>query len=215
MTASDFIPVEADLSHLRTASKGCRGCDLYARATQTVFGEGGPSRLMIVGEQPGDEEDRSGRPFVGPAGRLLDVSLEQAGIDRGSVYLTNAVKHFKWEERGTRRLHKKPSVGEVHACLPWLEAEIRVVQPDIVACMGATAAQALLGPDIRVTLVRGEFVPSPLPALVFVTVHPASILRATGAEERNMEEKRFVVDLKRVSRKLESLERAKERSLPD
>ena len=190
-------PNRISLTRVREDAKDCRACDLYKHATQTVFGEG-PARatLMLIGEQPGDAEDLSGRPFVGPAGRLLDRALAEAGIDRRTVYLTNAVKHFKFEPRGKRRIHKKPRVSEVAACRPWLDAEIALVKPRVIVCLGATAAQALLGASFRVTANRGAFVPSPLASRILATVHPSSILRSRDAEARRTEMQRFVSDLR-------------------
>jgi uracil-DNA glycosylase family protein len=194
--AERYLPQTRDLDALRTASAGCQGCDLYRDATQTVFGEGAPrSAVMLVGEQPGDREDREGHPFVGPAGRLLDDALEAAGIERSTVYITNAVKHFKWELRGKRRLHKTPSAGEVAACTPWLLAEIAAVDPEVIVCLGATAAAALLGPEVRVTRDRG--VPMQRDGrLVVATVHPSSILRAPDAASRESAMDGFVHDLR-------------------
>ncbi len=195
-TAAPLVPDRPSLPSLRAASAGCRACPLWERGTQTVFGEGPQlADVMLVGEQPGNEEDLSGRPFVGPAGRLLDRALEAAGIDRRGVYVTNAVKHFKWEPRGKRRIHQKPSAGEVRACRPWLEAEIAVVRPRALVCLGATAAQALLGRSFRVTEHRGELVASALAPLVMATVHPSSILRAPDDAARHTELARLVDDL--------------------
>jgi len=183
---------------LRQAVQGCRGCDLYRYATQAVLGEGPQSSaIVLIGEQPGDEEDRRGRPFVGPAGRLLDRALEEAGIDRSTVYVTNAVKHFKFEERGKHRLHKKPKSSEIQACRPWLEAELAVIRPKIVVCLGATAAQSVFGPDYRVTKERGQFVTHPWAPQATSTIHPSAILRAPD-EQRHLEYQRFVDDLKKV-----------------
>ena len=186
---------------MRDASKKCEGCDLYLKATQTVFGEGQTnSEVLFVGEQPGDQEDRSGKPFVGPAGRLLDECMIEAGIDRSKAYVTNAVKHFKWEPRGKLRLHKKPNSLEIGACKPWLEAEIKAVAPKLVVCLGATAAQSLLGPAFRVTQQRGVVIePSGLPPVV-ATVHPSSILRAQDEESRAREKQQFINDLKGVAK---------------
>jgi DNA polymerase len=187
----------ATLEELRRAAAGCRACDLWKNATQTVFGEGAMgARMMLVGEQPGDKEDIEGKPFVGPAGRLLDKTLEEAGIDRGRVYLTNAVKHFRWVRRGKRRLHEKPNTRQIKACRPWLEAEVAVVKPHIVVLMGATAAHSVMGPSFRVSRQRGEVVPSPLGVPVLATVHPSSILRATDAASREAATAAFVADLK-------------------
>jgi len=198
-TAVPFLPEERTLPSLREAAKGCRGCDLFERGTQTVFGEGqAAAEVMLVGEQPGDSEDRQGRPFVGPAGQLLDRALDAAGIDRQTVYVTNAVKHFKWEPRGKRRIHQKPNAREVTACRPWLQAEIAVVRPSIIVCMGATAAQALLGPSFRVTKQRGQLVDSTLAPHVMATVHPSSILRAPDDQSREVEMELFIRDLRVV-----------------
>jgi uracil-DNA glycosylase family protein len=196
----DLLPVRPTLATVRAAAAGCKACELYLRGTQTVFGEG-PSRakIMFVGEQPGDAEDTAGHPFVGPAGRLLDQALEDAGIDRREVYLTNVVKHFKWEPRGKRRIHAKPNASEVSACRPWLETEIALVKPRVLVCLGATAAQALLGKSFRVSKQRGERVPSPLAPIVIATVHPSSILRAPDEAARRDEMTRFVADLKKVA----------------
>ena len=182
---------------------GCRNCELWRNATQTVFGEGTPgARMMLVGEQPGDQEDRTGHPFVGPAGRLLDEALAEAGIDRDEVYVTNAVKHFKWKARGKRRIHDKPTWTEQMACRPWLDAEIALVKPRVLVCLGATAAQALLGRAFKVSQQRGTFVPSPLAPRVTATVHPSSILRAPDDDTRRAEMARFVADRTRVAREL-------------
>ena len=188
---------------LREAAAACRGCDLWKRGTQTVFGEGSPkARVLMVGEQPGDKEDLQGRPFVGPAGAVLDKALAAAGIDRNEVYVTNIVKHFKWEPRGKRRIHKKPNALERSACRPWLDAEIEVTRPDVVVLLGASAAQALLGRDFRVSRRRGEWVPSSIAPAVMATVHPSSILRAPDADTRHEEMRKFVADLKKVAARL-------------
>jgi DNA polymerase len=188
---------------LKAAAAGCRACDLWKRGTQTVFGEGkAGARIVLVGEQPGDREDLEGRPFVGPAGRLLDASLEEAGIDRSLAYVTNAVKHFKWEPRGKKRIHQKPNAVEIAACRPWLDAELAVIHPDVIVCLGATAAQALLGKSFRVTRERGKFYPWPGGGLITATVHPSAILRAPDDEARRRETKLFLDDLKRVARKI-------------
>lgn len=187
----------ADLDDMREAARGCRACELWRIGTQTVFGEGAPdARIMLVGEQPGDREDRMGRPFVGPAGALLDRCLEAAGIDRREVYVTNAVKHFRWEARGKWRIHKKPRPEHVRACRPWLFAEIAAVRPRVVICLGATAAQTLLGNDFRVTQRRGEAIASSLAPHIVATVHPASLLRATDDATRHLEIERFTADLR-------------------
>lgn len=199
-SAADFLPAQTTLSALREAARGCRGCDLYKLGTQTVFGEGlKRAHLMLVGEKPGDREDLAGRPFVGPAGALLDRSLEEAGIPRDAAYVTNVVKHFKWEPRGKRRLHKKPNQREISACLPWLEKELEVVQPQVLVCLGATSAQALLGRSFSVTRQRGEWVETDLAPYVTATVHPSSVLRAQDDTTRRRERKRFVKDLEKVA----------------
>jgi uracil-DNA glycosylase len=199
----DLIPDHPSLKKVREAARGCQACDLYKRGTQTVFGEGpGRAEVMMVGEQPGDAEDLAGHPFVGPAGKLLDRALEEAGIDRGLVYVTNVVKHFKWEPRGKRRIHAKPNGAEIAACRPWLETEIALVKPRVLVLLGATAAQALLGRAFKVSQQRGQFVPSPIAPRVTATVHPSSILRAPDDESRRVEMKRFVADLKRVAAEL-------------
>lgn len=199
-TAAALIPEKATWSQLREVAAGCKACDLWRRGTQTVFGEGGiRARAMLIGEQPGNDEDLAGRPFVGPAGKLLDGALEEAGIDRSRTYVTNVVKHFKWEPRGKRRIHAKPNLQEITACLPWLESEIELIKPKVVVCLGATAAQALLGKQFRVTRERGQFINSTLAEFVMATVHPSSILRAPDEETRRVEIRHFVDDLKKVS----------------
>lgn len=210
-TAAAFIPQHPTLRTLREAAAHCKACDLWKTGTQTVFGEGSPhARVMFVGEQPGDREDLAGRPFVGPAGKLLDQALAQVGIDRASVYLTNVVKHFKWvpDERGKRRIHKKPRYSEINACRPWLDAELAAVHPQILVCLGATAAQALLGKDFSVTRHRGELVDSGLAPCVMATVHPSSILRARDHESRHLEMEAFVADLRKVARLLQKSRKA-------
>jgi len=200
-SAAGLVPQHGNLTELRKAAAGCKACDLWKRGTQTVFGEGAKNaRLMFVGEQPGNDEDLAGKPFVGRAGKLLDAALQEAGIDRRTVYVTNVVKHFKWEPRGKRRIHAKPNSIEISACLPWLNAELAVVKPDVLVCLGATAAQALLGKQFRVTQHRGEFIESPLAPHVMATVHPSSILRAPDDETRQAEKRRFVDDLKKVAK---------------
>jgi uracil-DNA glycosylase len=200
-SAAPFIPERPTLRTLREAVQGCRGCDLYPHATQAVFGDGPKSsEIVLVGEQPGDEEDRQGRPFVGPAGKLLDRGLADAEIDRGLVYVTNAVKHFKFEERGKRRLHKKPNGSEIKACRPWLEAELNLLRPRILVCLGATAAQAIFGNAYRVTQERGLFVVNSWAPHATSTVHPLAILRAPDDEQRHAEYRKFVDDLKKVQR---------------
>lgn len=200
-TARVLIPPHPDLDRLREAARGCRACDLWERATQTVFGEGRPhAEVMLVGEQPGDHEDREGHPFVGPAGQLLDRALAEAGIDRERAFVTNVVKHFKWRPTpgSKRRLHERPNAGEIRACIPWLEAELAVVEPQALVLLGATAAQALMGSDFKVSRHRGEFLESPLAPLVMATVHPSSILRSPGEESRQAEMAAFVDDLARI-----------------
>jgi DNA polymerase len=199
-SAEDFFPDRKSLKAFREAAAGCQACDLWKRGTQTVFGEGGRrAEIVFVGEQPGNEEDLSGKPFVGPAGRLLDEALIEAGIDRTQTYVTNVVKHFKWEPRGKRRIHKKPNAGEISACRPWLEAEISLVRPKVIVCLGATAAQALLGPKFKVSKQRGQFIESTLAPYILATVHPSSILRVPDDETRHLEKRRFVDDLKKVA----------------
>jgi uracil-DNA glycosylase family protein len=203
-TAADFFPERLSLTSLRDAARDCRACALWRTGTQTVFGEGRKaSRLLLVGEQPGDREDLEGRPFVGPAGRLLDEALEEAGIDRSDAYVTNAVKHFKWVGRGKRRIHQKPNASEIAACRPWLEAELAVVTPGVLVCLGATAAQALLGRGVRVTRDRGRPLETPLAPVAFATVHPSSILRAPDAEARRREHALFVDDLRAAAAALD------------
>lgn len=201
----ELIPDRPSIPKVRTIARSCKACDLYKRGTQTVFGEG-PARadVMLVGEQPGDAEDLAGHPFVGPAGKLLDKALAQAGIDRTRVYVTNVVKHFKWEPRGKRRIHAKPNAKEIGACRPWLDTEIALVRPRVIVCLGATAAQALLGRGFKVTQERGTFVESPLAPKVTATVHPSSILRAPDDESRRQEMQEFIADLKKVRRAIET-----------
>ena len=197
MSAADYLPERFTLETLRGAAKVCRGCELWRNATQTVFGEGpADAELMFVGEQPGDQEDKLGRPFVGPAGRIFERALEEVGIDRSRVYVTNAVKHFKWEPRGQRRIHQKPNAAELAACRHWLDAELAVVKPKVLVCLGATAAQALLGRTFRVTKQRGVPVDSPLASVVVATIHPSAILRA---RDRGAEYADFVADLEGVA----------------
>jgi uracil-DNA glycosylase len=198
-SAADFMPPVPTLPELREAAAHCRGCALWARGTQTVFGAG-PRKapVMLVGEQPGHEEDLAGAPFVGPAGKLLDRALEEAGISRADAYVTNVVKHFKWEPRGKRRIHAKPNAMEITACLPWLQAELDLVAPKVLVCLGATAAQALLGKKFRVTTQRGQWVPSPLAEHVMATVHPSSILRAPDERARQEAMEQLVADLAHI-----------------
>ncbi len=201
-TTPVLIPPGASLETLRAAAATCKACDLWKNATQTVFGEGKSSaRVMMVGEQPGDREDLAGHPFVGPAGALLDKALAEAGIARSEVYVTNAVKHFKWAPapRGKRRIHKKPKYSEIHACRPWLDAELSAVKPEVLVCLGATAAQALLGKDFSVSRRRGELIESPLARYVMATVHPSSVLRAIDDESRRAQFRAFVQDMKKVA----------------
>jgi uracil-DNA glycosylase len=199
-SAADFFPERKSLKAFREAAADCKGCDLWERGTQTVFGEGARhAEVMFIGEQPGNEEDITGHPFVGPAGRLFNDALEEAGINRRKTYVTNVVKHFKWEPRGKRRIHKKPNAGEIFACRPWLEAEINLVKPNVIVCLGATAAQALLGAKFKVSKQRGQFIESTLAPYTMATVHPSSILRAPDDESRHVEKRRFIDDLKRVA----------------
>jgi DNA polymerase len=199
-TAAPLVPETLTLPKLRAAAAGCTACPLYRTGTQTVFGEGlASARAVLLGEQPGDSEDRAGRPFVGPAGKLLDRALEEAGIDRNLVYVTNVVKHFKWTARGKRRLHEKPNAREIAACRPWLEAELQLVKPEVLVCLGATAAQALLGKSFRVTQMRGEILKHELARAIMATVHPSSILRAPDEETRHREMELFVRDLRRIA----------------
>ena len=209
ISAADFLPQSRSLEALREAAKSCKGCDLYLNATQTVFGDGpGHASVMLVGEQPGDIEDQKGEPFVGPAGRMLDRALEDARISRDQVYITNAVKHFKWIWRGKRRLHQKPSVRQVVACRPWLKVEIEAVQPHILVCMGSTAAQSVVGKPVAVMKERGKFIDSLLGRLTFITIHPSAILRQRDNHEREQEYRRFASEMKLVKRKLQSLSAA-------
>jgi uracil-DNA glycosylase len=196
-SASEYLPATRSLTALREAAAGCRACPLWRTGTQTVFGEGAKaSEVLFVGEQPGDKEDQAGRPFVGPAGRLFDEALEEAGIDRSRAYVTNVVKHFKWQARGKRRIHAKPSWTEMMACKPWLEAELEAVEPDVLVCMGATASQALLGKQFRVTKERGRELESDLAPHVLATIHPSAVLRA---DDRDAEFAGLVNDLKVVA----------------
>jgi DNA polymerase len=205
-SAADFLPARRTIPSLRKAAEGCRGCHLWMVGTQTVFGEGSRSpSIMFVGEQPGDQEDLAGHPFVGPSGKLLDRALEHAGLDRADAYVTNAVKHFKWvpAERGKRRIHKTPNATEVRACHPWLDAEIAAVKPRVIVALGATAAKAVFGPTVKVTVQRGRVLRTPLAEAGFATVHPSSVLRAPG-DLRADAEKAFMADLKKVARYLAS-----------
>ena len=202
-SAAQFLPAKPTLTALKKAAASCKGCDLYQHATQTVFGEGSShAKVILLGEQPGNQEDRSGHPFVGPAGKLLDKALVEAGLARDEVYVTNAVKHFKWEPQGKRRKHKRPSAAEMAACRPWLTAELQVIRPEILVCLGATAAQSILGGTTRLRAVRGKFIQTKWAPATFVTVHPSSILRQPDPAEREAEYERFVSDLKLVARRV-------------
>jgi len=206
-TAAALVPRRPTLISLRRAASACHACPLWRRATQTVFGEGPVGAdLFLVGEQPGDQEDHQGRPFVGPAGRLLDSCLEEAGIDRSRTYVTNVVKHFKWEPRGKKRIHQKPNSAEIAACRPWLEAEIALIKPRALVCLGATAARAVFGPSFRVTQNRGVFFPSAFAALSTATIHPSAILRSPDDRTRRAETRRFMQDLARIAGKIEAPE---------
>jgi DNA polymerase len=199
-SALEFLPARLTMASLREAARGCRGCPHYRNATQTVFGEGPrTARVVLVGEVPGNDEDLAGHPFVGPAGRVLDEALEAARIARDETYVTNEVKHFKWEPQGKRRKHKKPSAREIAACLPWLEREMELIRPDVLVCLGATAAQAVVSRDFKVTAMRGRIVPTALAPRTVATVHPSSILRQRGSDERRRQMARFVADLKIVA----------------
>lgn len=202
-SAADFLPLQRDLDHLRQAAAGCRGCSLYRNATQTVFGAGPPNaRMLLIGEQPGDQEDLAGQPFVGPAGRLLDQALVDAGFDRSELYVTNAVKHFKWEARGGRRLHVKPAQYEINACRPWLAAEVAAIGPEILVCLGVTAASAVFQRQIRLKDVRGTFSVSPFAVDAFVTTHPSALLRLPNEFDREREYRRLVGELRLVRQHL-------------
>jgi uracil-DNA glycosylase family protein len=210
-TEEPLIPANPTVESLRQAAANCRACDLWKKGTQTVFGEGSPNTsVMFVGEQPGDQEDITGHPFVGPAGRVFDEALVAAGINRAEVYVTNIVKHFNWvrAERGKRRIHKKPRYSEIKACRPWLDAEIAVTRPKVIICLGATAAQSLLGKDFSVTRHRAEFVPSPLAPYVMATVHPSSILRAPDEVSRREQKRAFIADLRVAAAQISRLRNA-------
>ncbi|HEY0549085.1 MAG TPA: UdgX family uracil-DNA binding protein [Verrucomicrobiae bacterium] len=205
-TAAPLIPPRPTISKLQQAARGCRACPLWKTGTQTVFGEGSRhAKVVFVGEQPGNDEDLAGKPFVGPAGKLLDKALVEAGINRDEVYVTNAVKHFKWEPKGKRRIHKKPNAREIAACRPWLDAELDLLKPQVVVCLGATAAKALLGKDFKVSQRRGEFVKSPLAPHAVATVHPSSILRAPDEGSRREAYASFVADLKKIAKVIHAL----------
>lgn len=207
-SAEPFIPLQPSLDNLWDAAQQCRGCDLYLHATQAVVGEGPQhAPMMLIGEQPGDQEDRSGRPFIGPAGRLLDRALAEAQIDRQNVYITNAVKHFKYEERGKRRIHKKPGAVEINACRPWLDTEVSLLKPVVIVCLGATAAQTLLGKTFRLTKDRGVFSEHPS-AAILATIHPSALLRVIDPGSRDAEYARFVMDLQTARERLETTRRA-------
>src|SRR5438132_5898135 len=209
VSALQFLPARVSLPALREAARSCQGCPLYQNATQTVFGQGRRSaRVFLVGEQPGNDEDLQGKPFVGPAGRILDEALVSAGIDRADAYVTNVVKHFKWEAKGKRRMHKKPSAREIAACLPWLEKEIELIKPHVLVCLGATAAQALLGRDFKVSVERGRLVPCKFAAQALATVRPSSILRQPTSEDRHRAMDQLVADMKVVAGLLNSKSRA-------
>ncbi len=203
-SAAKWVPETQDLRTLQDAARACQGCELYKRATQVVFGEGPPdAKLVMIGEQPGDEEDRKGHPFVGPAGRVLDKAIREAGLEREKIYVTNAVKHFKFEQRGKRRIHSKPSAAEVRACRPWLQAELALIEPEITVCLGVTAVQSLLGPGFRLTEQRGIFFPHPWAKQVVATVHPSAILRASERYEE--EYQRFLRDMRLIANKAKEL----------
>jgi uracil-DNA glycosylase family protein len=206
-SAAQWVPLTRDLDQLRAAAQACRGCELYQHATQVVFGEGPQhAKVVMVGEQPGDEEDQKGHPFVGPSGRLLSKAMHEAGLDREKIYVTNAVKHFKFIERGKRRIHAKPSGIEISACRPWLEAELASIEPELVVCLGATAAQSLMGLSFRITKERGNFFPHRLAKQLVATVHPSAILRVPERYEE--EYQLFVRDLQLIAAKVKELDRA-------
>lgn len=205
LSAAAWVPSTHDLVKLGTAARSCRGCDLYQHATQVVFGEGPrDAKVVMIGEQPGDEEDRQGHPFVGPAGRLLNKAMREVGLDREKVYVTNAVKHFKFVERGKRRIHAKPNGIEISACKPWLEAELSAIEPELVVCLGATAAQSLMGPTFRITRARGVFFPHSWAKEIVATIHPSAILRASERYEQEYD--LFLRDLRVITARLEQLE---------
>ena len=205
-SAAKFLPDSRDLESLREAARSCEGCDLYRNATQTVFGEGAAhASIVLVGEQPGDMEDRQGHPFVGPAGRMLDKALAEARISRDEVYITNAVKHFRWIQRGKRRLHQKPAVRQIMACKPWIESEIESIHPNLLVCLGATAAQSILGRLVPIGQARGKFFNGQRGEAVFITIHPSAIFRQREKSEREEEYRRFVADMRLVERKLRGM----------
>ncbi len=215
-SAAEWVTLGASLSELGQAARGCQGCDLFQEATQVVFGDGLPSaKVVMVGEQPGDEEDLKGKPFVGPAGRLLDKALAEAGVPRGEVYITNAVKHFKYEMRGKRRIHAKPSGWQISACRPWLEAELEAIKPELIVCLGATAAQSLMGRDFRITTERGRFFPHRWAKELTATIHPSAILRAPDPESREAEFALLVRDLKLVAERMAALSASPSSPAPD
>lgn len=200
-SAEDFLPAQHTIDTLRQAARSCKGCDLYKNATQTVFGEGSKqARVMLVGEQPGDMEDRQGHPFVGPAGKILDKALAQADIPRERVYVTNAVKHFKWIQRGKRRMHQKPLIRQVIACQPWLRAELGVIRPKVIVCLGATAARSMLGKAVRISQERGKFIHNPSGDTVYVTIHPSAVYRQRDTREQEKTYRHFLADIKSVRR---------------
>jgi DNA polymerase len=205
-SAAEFLPERRDLESLREAARSCEGCDLYRNATQTVFGEGAAhASIVLVGEQPGDMEDRQGHPFVGPAGRMLDKALAEARISRDEVYITNAVKHFRWIQRGKRRLHQKPAVRQIMACKPWIESEMESIHPKLLVCLGATAAQSILGRVVPIGQARGKFLNGQRGEAVFITIHPSAIFRQREKSEREKEYRRFVADMRLVERKLRGM----------
>ena len=205
-SAAEFLPERRDLESLRAAARSCEGCDLYRNATQTVFGEGAAhASIVLVGEQPGDMEDRQGHPFVGPAGRMLDKALAEARISRDEVYITNAVKHFRWIQRGKRRLHQKPAVRQIMACKPWIESEMESIHPKLLVCLGATAAQSILGRLVPIGQARGKFLNGQRGEAVFITIHPSAIFRQREKSEREEEYRRLVADMRLVERKLRGM----------
>ena len=205
-SAAEFLPERRDLESLRAAARACEGCDLYKNATQTVFGEGAENaNIIFVGEQPGDMEDLQGHPFVGPAGKMLDKALAEARISRDEVYITNAVKHFRWIQRGKRRLHQKPAVRQIVACKPWLESEMASIHPKLVVCLGASAAQSILGRVLPIGQARGKFLNGERGEAIFITIHPSAILRLRENSEREQEYRRFITDMQLVEQKLRGM----------